>query len=119
MSFDWKDFVVFSENLLNDSKPSANQSVWRTCVGRAYYGAYWLCRMQKGMENDFLNNPHKDVVDAYIDSSSHSERSMGLKLGGLKRLRMKSDYDKEWSITRPIAERAVVDARQILSGLGV
>lgn len=43
MPFDPKDFLAMAKDLMNDAK-YAKESAYRTCISRAYYSAFLLCR---------------------------------------------------------------------------
>ena len=43
MPFDPKDFLAMAKGLVGDTK-YANESAYRTCISRAYYSAFLVCR---------------------------------------------------------------------------
>ena len=53
MPFDPKDFLAMAKCLMTDAK-YAKESTYRTCVSRAYYSAFLVCRTFLEKKHGFL-----------------------------------------------------------------
>ena len=118
MSFDWKDYVYFAEELLNREE----KACLRSSISRAYYGVFCVTRNKKGYKNYKPKpgeNIHCVVINAYKNSSDRNEQNIGRILDKLRKSRNDADYDESRSIDRKLAERMILSAKQILSFMGI
>jgi uncharacterized protein (UPF0332 family) len=58
--FDPKDFLETAKILIGDTK-YANESTYRTCVSRAYYSAFLVCRAFLEKKHGFHSSRSPDV----------------------------------------------------------
>lgn len=115
MSFDWKDYVYFAEELLNQ----AGEAPLRSSISRAYYGAFCIARNRKGYKNYKGTDIHWRVINEYKNSSDKEEQAIGLTLAELRRLRNNADYREDKPIDRDLAERVVFSAKFILTSMRI
>ena len=83
-----KDSLIVAENCLNDG-------FYKDAINRSYYSAFYAIKVILALDTvDFKR--HKDVV-AYFNkeyvATGIFQREIGRRLGILKQLREKSDYD--------------------------
>ena len=83
-----KDSLIVAENCLNDG-------FYKDAINRSYYSAFYAIKAILALDTvDFKR--HKDVV-AYFNkeyvATGIFQREIGRRLGILKQLREKSDYD--------------------------
>ncbi|MFC1716719.1 hypothetical protein ACFL6S_23830 [Candidatus Poribacteria bacterium] len=64
-------------------------------------------------------NVHWKVINEYKNSDDRNERDIGRILDKLRRARNDADYNEDKSVTRGIAERAVVSAKYILTSMEI
>ncbi|MGQ9723591.1 MAG: HEPN domain-containing protein [Candidatus Jordarchaeum sp.] len=65
MSFDPKDFLKLSRNLISDVNYNTQESVFRTSISRAYYSAFLVCRSwleTKGFRFPPTSDVHEKVI---------------------------------------------------------
>lgn len=118
MSFDWKEYVCLAEDLLNRTE----ESCCRSSISSAYYGAFCMTRNRKGLQNYKTGkgeNIHWVVINAYKNSSDINEQNVGRMLDKLRKSRNDADYDERRSISRNLAERMVLSAKQILTNMRI
>ncbi|HHT9124250.1 MAG TPA: hypothetical protein ACFYD6_00355 [Candidatus Brocadiia bacterium] len=110
MSFDWKDYVYLADNLLNQT----GESYLRSSISRAYYGVFCIARNRKGYKSyTGQDNIHWKVINEYKSSSNKNEQNIGRILDKLRKTRNDADYDEDKPITKAIAQRGVLSAKQI------
>ncbi|MCK4416623.1 MAG: hypothetical protein KAV99_00460 [Candidatus Latescibacteria bacterium] len=115
MSFNWRDYVDLAEELLNREE----EACLRSSISRAYYGAFCIARNRKGYKNYTGADIHWKVIDEYKNSSDRNEQDIGRILDKLRRSRNKADYNEDRPISKPLAERAVTSANQILANVRI
>ncbi len=113
MSFNWGDYVSLAEDLLMRTEESA----LRSAISRAYYGAFGIARNRKLQR--ITGNVHAQVINAYRRSGDANERAIGMILDILRRSRNEADYDADEVISKALAERAVIRAKEILARLKI
>lgn len=114
MSFDWNDYVHLAEELLQRN----DESCIRSSISRAYYGVFCIARNRKGYQDyspKRSENIHWVVINAYKNSSDVQEQNIGRILDKLRRARNDADYDERKLLNRNIAERAVLNAKNIMN----
>jgi len=117
MSFDWDDYVYLAEDLLTRNEESCR----RTSVSRAYYGVFCRARNKKGYHTHTPRKGesiHWTVINAYKNSANMDEQNVGRVLDKLRRWRNQADYNQDKTVDRPLAERAVYSAKELLVTLG-
>lgn len=104
-----RDSLTVAENCLNNG-------FYKDSINRSYYSAFYAIKSVLALgEVDFKR--HKDVV-AYFNkeyvATGIISREIGRKLGTLKQLREKSDYDDFYIASKEKAEEQVKTAELIL-----
>lgn len=113
MSFDWKDFITFADQLSTDNR----ECRIRSCVSRAYFGAFCILRNIKGYKNYEGSDVHKIIIDTYRKSNIKNERRIGGLLDGLRWMRNEADYKEDIVHNQSKAKKAVMDAQNIIRRL--
>ena len=116
MSFNWEEYI----KLANKLSQKEDESSLRTAISRAYYGVFCIARNKKGYKNPAFRkgkNIHWIVINAYKNSAQSADRRIGKVLDSLRRRRNNADYDEDKEITRKMAQKTVLQARDILGNL--
>jgi uncharacterized protein (UPF0332 family) len=96
MVFDWTDFIHFAQSIA-DAK--SNQATLRSCISRAYYGAFGktrtFCYNRSIISSKEKAGPdlHKILIEKLKSSEVSLERSIGNLLHELRHKRNDSDYN--------------------------
>ena len=106
------DRINVGENCLNDG-------FYKDAINRSYYSAFYAIKVILALDTvDFKR--HKDVV-AYFNkeyvASGIFQREIGRRLGILKQLREKSDYDDFYIASKEKAEEQLETTKIILSSV--
>jgi uncharacterized protein (UPF0332 family) len=109
MSFDWREYIKLSEELLDGSNTEAKI---RTSISRAYYGAFCLCRIHVG-ETMIRNDIHKRVQDKLKESDEPLDITIGNTLGTLFLARKDADYESHVRFTSQEAKKHLGQAKTI------
>lgn len=112
MAFSWEDYITLAEHL-NAGNPSEAQM--RSAISRAYYGAFCLCRKQKGLSTDRRADIHNRIISLYKSSGDRTEYSIGHFLDGLRKKRNDADYDGFYSPTFPMTNMHIKNAKNIVT----
>ncbi len=115
MSFDWKEFIILSDNIVK-MDPS-NEANLRTGISRAYYGVFCIARNRKGLKNDKSGKVHRNVINSYKTSNDKNEKYIGKILDDLRRQRNDADYDEDKEIGIDLTERVLLKTKEILKKL--
>ena len=107
-----KDSLIVAENCLNDG-------FYKDAINRSYYSAFYAIKAILALDTvDFKR--HKDVV-AYFNKEYVAtwifQREIGRRLGILKQLREKSDYDDFYIASKEKAEEQLETTKIILSSV--
>ncbi len=107
-----KDSLIVAENCLNDG-------FYKDAINRSYYSAFYAIKAILALDTvDFKR--HKDVV-AYFNkeyvATGTFQREIGRRLGILKQLREKSDYDDFYIASKEKAEEQLETTKIILSSV--
>lgn len=107
-----KDSLIVAENCLNDG-------FYKDAINRSYYSAFYAIKVILALDTvDFKR--HKDVV-AYFNkeyvATGIFQREIGRRLGILKQLREKSDYDDFYIASKEKAEEQLETTKIILSSV--
>lgn len=107
-----KDSLIVAENCLNDG-------FYKNAINRSYYSAFYAIKVILALDTvDFKR--HKDVV-AYFNkeyvATGIFQREIGRRLGILKQLREKSDYDDFYIASKEKAEEQLETTKIILSSV--
>lgn len=114
--FDWKEYVTFAQQLLDAAESDEDSVRFRTCVSRAYYGAFCVCRREIGLEDHEINEPiHDFVVKHYSGLHDKNLKKVGRDLGDLKRLRVQADYKGQVMVGERKASTSLVLANRIIA----
>jgi len=122
MSFDWREYLVLAEALVQTRTTLApEEACCRAAVRRAYYAVYGVARTQardhEGLQLPATGEAHQQVGLHYRTGPSPRHRAIGEHLRQLRRARNRADYADQ--LARPVAtaQWAVRQARQVLGQL--
>ena len=106
-----------AEESLDAAKSCLENGYYKDCVNRSYYSAFYAIKSVLAQGTiDFKR--HKDVV-AYFNkeyvATDKFDRELGRKLGTLKQIREKSDYDDFFIASKSKAEEQIATAEMLLS----
>lgn len=127
MPFDPKDFLAIAKGLMGDDK-YGNESAYRTCVSRAYYSAFLVCRTFLEKKHGFRFPQSSDVHRLVVRRLRQRRvvRSLSGPYGArytvadtLKDLRIngrnEADYDTTISIGQGDAQNWIQQAEYVVS----
>jgi uncharacterized protein (UPF0332 family) len=99
MSFNWEDFLTFSENINNNPNiPGPREAALRSAVSRAYYAAF-RAALELGKQNGFIathsGDDHNKIREHFRTSKPKDQKKVdiSLQLGRLHDLRRQADYE--------------------------
>jgi len=97
MSYDWGEFLEFSNHLKNNPDvPGPKEAAIRSAVSRAYYSAYHKA-MEYGETIGFKRNydrtDHKSIITFFSSSTEIRLRYLSISLNRMRQDRLSSDYD--------------------------
>lgn len=124
MSFDWKNFLELSRELLKTPLGKVDQEAqFRTVISRAYYSAY--CSARRFIKSvDSENFPkidgtesHRRLIDYFSHRKEAQSRSIFNQLNALKTYRQKADYESSYPSVKFEAELAITKSGAVLSSL--
>lgn len=102
MSFIWREYIVFAENIINSIVSEAS---FRSCISRAYYGAFCtarnFCLNKKYVSHSDSKVPdiHRKIIEILKNSYVLEEYSLGNILHELRVERNSADYDGHYTVT--------------------
>lgn len=101
---------------LQVAKNCLQNGFYKDAINRSYYSVFYAVKAVLALEGiDFKR--HKDVI-AYFNREYVAKeifnREIGRRLGTLKQLREKSDYDDFYVVSREKAEEQIMTAENIL-----
>ena len=121
MTFDWKAFLALAQNLQQQAAASPEpESLLRSAVSRAYFGAYCHAR---NYAKDFLKfSPREDADDhGRLRAHLKDKRRKGDadRLEQLRQLRNSADYlnDLPWTDAQATVVSALVSADSVFKSL--
>lgn len=134
MSFDWRQFLLLSGDLLNGhQKVTEHQDAcWRTVISRSYYAALHTAqsyceekdnrRLRKirhdaGQGRDVPGRSHDIVLQWFEESRNKPEREAADTLRTLKAERVKADYHADKAISATTAQAAYEQAKELIAAL--
>ena len=122
MSFDWREYLVLAEALLQARTSLAQEEACcRAAVSRAYYAVYGVARNrardQDGLQLPATGDAHQRVITHYRQGPSALHRAVGNNLRRLRRVRNRADYDDQLAQPVAVAQFAVRRARQVVAQL--
>ena len=122
MSFDWREYLVLAEALLQArTRLAQEEACCRAAVSRAYYAGYGVARNrardQDGLQLPATGEAHQRVITHYRQGPSALHRAVGNNLRRLRRVRNRADYDDQLDRPVALAEFAVRRARQVVTQL--
>ena len=108
-----------SEDSLKVAKHCFKEGLYKDSINRSYYSAFYAVKAVLAIGTiDFKR--HKDVI-AYFNqhfvAKDIFERELGRRLGRLKQLREKSDYDDFYLASREEANGQVYTAEVLLESI--
>ena len=127
MPFDPKDFLAIAKGLMGDGKYH-NESAYRTCVSRAYYSAFLVCRAflekKHGFRFSRSSDAHrlvvkrlrqrrvvKSLLGPYGARFTVADALKGLRENG----RNEADYDTMISIGQGDAQNWIQQAEYVVN----
>jgi len=116
MSFDWRDYLILSEELAKRSE----ESCLRTSISRAYFAAWCIARNKKGYKNykpKGGKNIHWIIINAYKNAKDKALRKVGWNLDELRKTRNDADYNEDKRVNKELAERMLILAKGISDNL--
>ena len=121
MSFDWHNYLGFSETALAKvSDYPDSEAVHRSVVSRAYYAVYCATRnlVKQKDRQSFSGNAHQQLQDYLINHPNRARKRLGNRLKQLHQLRIKADYDgRLQQQSTSMAQQAIVKAKDIENDL--
>lgn len=114
MSFDWRDYVLLSEELAKRSE----ESCLRSSISRAYYGVFCIARNKRSYQKYKGVDVHGKVIAEYKSSKDKALRKVGWSLDELRKARNDADYNEHKIFKKDFVERMVILANQVLTKLG-
>jgi hypothetical protein len=121
MAFDWKGFLALARNLQQQAATSPEpESLFRSAVSRAYFGAYYHAR---NYTKGFLGfSPHEDADDhGRLRAHLKDRRRKGDadRLERLRQLRNNADYlnDLPWADAATTVASALASADAVFQSL--
>lgn len=118
----WENYIKISEIFLDkDLYPEFGNSLRRSAISRAYYGAFCLAR-NKAVEMKWINinnsvQDHKTVKEYYIKHRDKDKNKIGLKLDRLRKKRNQADYRDTFYHVGRYAKTCVKNAKEIVINL--
>ena len=113
MSFDWKNFVLLSEELaLKEDEASL-----RSSISRGYYGVFCIARNKMGYKKYRGKNIHSRVIAGWKKETRTDKRKIGWYLDELRKARNRADYDEDIVIKKIFVERILIIVREALTNL--
>jgi len=128
--FNWKNYLLFSEKLLDtedtfsnsnpddenkeNQNPDLKESIYRTICSRSYYSIFKEIE-DFFKENNIPYNPkreYKGSHDKLITFLEEESQELGKYLRELKGLREKADYHRHRPVIKRSAERAIKRAHE-------
>lgn len=108
-----------AEDSLKGAKMCLNGEIYKDSVNHSYYAAFYSIKAVLALaEIDFKR--HKDVI-AYFNktyvATERFEKELGRKIGMLKQLREKSDYDDFALASKEEAENQILTAEMVMSAV--
>jgi uncharacterized protein (UPF0332 family) len=98
MSFDWKQYILLSDELINRQRvPALADACNRSAVSRAYYGVFCTARKLLIDKTGFFprEDIHKFVREEFNRAASRKEKQIGANLGRLWAERKNADYEED------------------------
>lgn len=108
-----------AEDSLKGAKICLEGEIYKDSINRSYYAAFYSIKAVLALEEvDFKR--HKDVI-AYFNktyvATEKFEKELGRKIGMLKQLREKSDYDDFVLASKEEAENQILTAEKLMSAV--
>lgn len=120
MSFEWLNYLTFSQYLLDNCDAIPEQEAcYRTIVSRAYYAVYCSTReyIIQHFEYSSFGNDHQNL-QTFLIRHQKPYSTIGNKLKQLHQLRKKADYDNQLNeLPVNTAARALAQAQKIAEKL--
>lgn len=110
MPLDPQDYLSLSF-ALKQSDLLPEEARYRSCISRAYYGAFLFARDAAGITSS-SGSVHNDTIEFFKDNSAIFNRLRDLRIK-----RNQSDYELNRSIGRRDAERALGMAQAVIQAL--
>lgn len=97
MSFDWSEYIDLSFHCLDSIRIDLEEAYYRASISRAYYGVFCLSRDKAGLKTYkrmTKTDPgvHQKVIKQYKASADQKDKSIGLALDRLRKMRNRADY---------------------------
>jgi len=99
MSFNWKDYLTFAENLqASPDNPGPVEAALRSATSRAYYSAF-RAALELGKKDGFVpthqGDDHQKIREHFRESapSNPKKKAISLQLERLHDFRRQADYE--------------------------
>ena len=99
MSFNWSDYLILAQNLVDKTSFPCQEAEFRSAISRAYYGAYCSTRNYlngKGCNIPKTGEAHKLVREILSCKQGYPFRQIESDLGRLWGHRKNADYDDQF-----------------------
>jgi len=122
MAFDSEKLLEVARVLLSESLATVDtEARYRSAIGRAYYAVFLRARFiverDGGRVRGAGENSHNDVWDFLEADTGGNGISLCLQGKRLKQKRQQADYRLDLTVRISDANRAIVDAEQLLADL--
>lgn len=110
MNFEWKLYICLACKLTNTSEMSPlYEASLRSAISRSYYGVYGVATTylleEKNIPSLPRENPHGFVREQFKSSTDRREVQIGENMSRLWRGRQNADYDDNYRVDSPEANR--------------
>lgn len=123
MSFDWAEYLRLAKELAKNPPPNCDlEAIYRTVIGRAYYGAFREAQnflVKRGSFSvEFGEGSHNKVIFEFKGHPNRYCQLIGEDLRRMKQFRERADYQDEFEGSLENAVDLVVDrAEKIMKRL--
>ena len=118
MSFKWKDFIRLAKEL---SEKTTDDAAIRSCISRAYYGAFCTAR-NYCLDQNFIplsiktkSIVHQTVPQCLIEYGKEDEFAIANLLKSLRIQRNNADYKESFTITSADLKKRIFEAESVVS----
>lgn len=117
MAFDWREFVSLAHQMIENLPSSLQESVQRTAVSRAYYGAF--CHVRDYAEENLIFQPSRTVRDhtllrQFLREQGDRWQSIAESLEDLRKWRNLCDYENVVDNLELMVQQALSEADRII-----
>lgn len=115
MAFDWNEYIVLAEKLIQQEPSEAEL---RSAISRAYYGAFINCRNKTHFSGTRTPDVHQKVIEHFRrEDATGIELTIANSLASLRKKRNDSDYDGYYSTNKIEVSNHINTAKSIVKFL--